>query len=138
MPLSGVVSGKNGNIRLSTLGGTEVKCKNWSFQEQGSAIPCKDSGDTDEYVPHVIGKSKVTTGSFDTITRYGGTDLVVHTSYTAIFLLDKTSGDEMYYTGSVIITSKGKSVDVEGDNVSMTKYTFTVNGELALTDASQV
>jgi len=65
--LAGVVSGKNGTIQLTALGGTEVRIKNWSFSEQGSAIPCKDSGDADDYVPHVPGKAKTTTGSFDQI-----------------------------------------------------------------------
>lgn len=140
MPLSGVVSGKNGTINLATLGGTPVRCKNWSFQEQGSAIPCKDSGDSDDYVPHVPGKSKNTTGSFDTIARYGAltSELVVHTSYVVLFILDDTSGDEMYYTGTIIITSRGKSLDVEGDSVVITPYTFEVNGDMALTDASQL
>jgi hypothetical protein len=139
MPLSGVVSGKNGTIQLATLGGTVVRIKNWSFQEQGSAIPCKDSGDTDEYVPHVPGKAKTTTGSFDQIVRYGALvgELALHTSYVVLFILDDTSGDEMYYTGTIILTSKGKTVDVEGDNVVMTNFSFTVNGELALTDNSQ-
>lgn len=139
MPLSGVVSGKNGTIQLATLGGTEVRIKNWSFQEQASAIPCKDSGDTDEYVPHVPGKAKTTTGSFDQIVRYGALvgELALHTSYVVLFILDDTSGDEMYYTGTIILTSKGKTVDVEGDNVVMTSFSFTVNGELALTDNSQ-
>jgi len=138
--LSGVVSGKNGTIQLATLGGTEVRIKNWSFSEQGSAIPCKDSGDTDDYVPHVPGKAKTTTGSFDQIVRYGAqaTELALHTSYVVLFFLDDTSGDEMYYTGTIFITSKGKSVDVEGDSVVMTSFSFTVNGELALTDNSQV
>lgn len=139
MPLSGVVSGKNGTIQLATLGGTEVRIKNWSFQEQGSAIPCKDSGDADDYVPHVVGKAKTTTGSFEQINRYGAltTELALHTSYVVLFLLDDTSGDEMYYTGTIFITSKGKSVGVEGDNVVVTSFSYTVNGELTLTDNSQ-
>ena len=139
MPLSGVVSGKNGTIQLATLGGTEVRIKNWSFTEQGSAIPCKDSGDSDDYVPHVVGKSKTTTGSFEQINRYGAVvgELALHTSYVVLFFLDDTSGDEMFYTGTIFITSKGKSVDVEGDSVVVTSFSFTVNGELALTDNSQ-
>src|SRR3990167_4959467 len=69
--LAGVVSGKNGTIQLTALGGTEVRIKNWSFSEQGSAIPCKDSGDADDYVPHVPGKAKTTTVSFKKFVRYG-------------------------------------------------------------------
>ena len=139
MPLSGVVSGKNGTIQLATLGGTEVRIKNWSFQEQASAIPAKDSGDEDDYVPHVPGKAKTTTGSFDQIARYGAIvgELALHTPVVVLFFLDDTTGDEMYYTGTIIITSKGKSVDVEGDDVVITSYSFAVDGQLVLTDLSQ-
>lgn len=139
MALTGVVSGKNGTLKTGNstfASATEYRIKNWSFQEQGSAIPAKDSGDTSDAVPHVPGKAKTTTGSFDHISRYADTDLVVHTIYDAHFVEDDTSGDEVYHSGSIIITSKGKSVDVEGDNVVMTPYTFTVDGGLTRVDNS--
>ena len=50
--------------------------------------------------------------------------------------MDDTSLDEVYYSGKIILTSKGKSLDVEGDSVVMTPYNFTVNGKLTLTDSS--
>lgn len=139
MALTGVISGKNGTLKQgnATYGSaTEFRIKDWSFQEQGSAIPAKDSGDADDSVPHVPGKAKTTTGSFNSISRYGETALVVHTEYDAHFVEDDTSGDEVYHSGSIIITSIGKSVDVEGDSVVMTPYSFTVNGKLTKTDNS--
>ena len=139
MALTGVISGKNGHLKQGNAtyaSATVFRIKNWSFQEQGSAIPAKDSGDTGIAVPHVAGKAITLTGSFDHITRYGDTDLLVGTEYEAHLGLEDTATDEVYYSGKLILTSKGKSVDVEGDNVVITNYNFTVNGKLTVTDSS--
>lgn len=139
MSLTGVISGKNGHLKQGNAvygTATVFRVKNWNFQEQGSAIPAKDSGDSGIAVPHVVGKAITLTGSFDHITRYGDTDLVVGNEYEAHLGLEDASTDEVYYSGKIILTSKGKSVDVEGDNVVITNYSFTVNGKLTLTDSS--
>lgn len=138
MSLTGVISGKNGHLKQgnATYASASVfRIKNWSFSEQGSAIPAKDSGDA-LATPHVAGKAITVTGSFDHITRYGDTDLLVGTEYEAHLGLEDTSTDEVYYSGKIILTSKGKSVDVEGDSVVITNYNFTVNGKLTPTDSS--
>jgi len=137
--LTGVISGKNGHLKQGNAvyaSATAFRIKNWSFSEQGSAIPAKDSGDSGIAVPHVAGKAITVTGSFDHITRYGDVDLVVGNEYEAHLGMDDTSLDEVYYSGKIILTSKGKSLDVEGDSVVMTPYNFTVNGKLTLTDSS--
>lgn len=139
MALTGVISGKNGHLKQGNAvyaSATLFRIKNWSFQEQGSAIGTKDSGDTTDAVPKVAGKAITVTGSFDHITRYGDVDLIVNTEYEGHLGLDDTATDLVYYSGKLIITSKGKSVDVEGDNVVMTPYAFTANGKLTLTDDS--
>ena len=139
MALTGVISGKNGHLKQGNAvyaDATVFRIKSWSFQEQGSAIGAKDSGDSTDAVPHVAGKAITVTGSFDHVTRYGDVDLVVNTEYEAHLGLEDTALDQVYYSGKIILTSKGKSVDVEGDNVVMTPYSFTANGKLTLTDSS--
>jgi len=139
--LSGVISGKNASVRTgsATYGSAvEFRIKNMNFAEAGSAIPCADSGDANNGMPHVPGKYITGSGSFDHICRYGETKLTVLTEYAAHIVDDDTSGDEVYYSGSIIITNKNHSADVEGDNVVMDNYGFTVNGLLTPTDNSAV
>jgi len=139
MPLSGVISGKNAELKTgsATFGSaTAQRIKNIAFNSQGGAIPCKDSGDTTMGVPKVPGKTINISGTFDHICRFGETKLNINTEYEAHIVDDDTASDEVYYSGKMIVTGLNHSADVEGDNVVMDNYSFEINGDLTPTDAS--
>ena len=138
MALSGKITGKNGTLKTgnATFGSaTEKKIKDWSFSIDGGVIDVTDSSTTDAraFVP---GKRSTTSGSFSAYHEYGETELSVNTAYDAHFVEEDTSGDEVYWSGSVILTSKGLSVPVEGESAVEVSYNFTVNGALTKTDNS--
>lgn len=138
MSLTGVITGKNGAIKTgnAVLGSaTDFKVTEFSFSKSGGAIPVPDSSSGDS-VPHVPGKRVTTTGSFSAIRYYGVSPLSVNTEYEAHLLEEKTSGDEVYHSGKIIITDHSRTVSIEGEDKVMDSYNFTVNGALTPTDNS--
>lgn len=135
---TGKITGKNGTLKTgnSSLGSaTEKKITDWSFDEQGGVIDVTDSGSTDSR-EHVPGKRTTTSGSFSAFHLFGETELVVNTEYEAHLVEDDTTGDEVYWSGKIIITSRGLSVPIEGEDAVKISYGFTASTKLAKTDNS--
>ena len=138
MALTGNISGKNGTVKTgnATLGSaTEYQVTDWSLDISGGTLDVTDSGSGD-WREKVVGKRKSASGSFSAIMAYGETDLAINTSLEAHFLADDTSGDEVYYSGAICITSMGVSVPIEGEDVVKKSFSFEFLGAVTKTDAS--
>lgn len=136
--LTGKITGKNGTIKTGNstyASATEKKVKNWSKSKSGGVIDVTDSGsgDTREHVPQ---KRSTETGSFSCFHLYGETELAVNTEYEAHLVEDETSGDEVYWSGKIIITEVGISTPIEGEDAVSVDYSFTATTGLTKTDAS--
>jgi hypothetical protein len=139
--LTGIISGNNASLRTGDsvyADADEFRIKNIQFAEAGSVIPCADSGDTNNGKPHVPGKKKTTSGSFDHIARYGETKLSKNTQYEAHIIDEDTLNEEVYYSGPIIITNLNHSTDIEGDTVVIDNYSFTVDENLTAVDHSGI
>lgn len=137
---TGVISGKNGVLKTgnTTYGSaTDFEIKNWSVEKSGSAIPTIDSSVTDGSTPKVVGKYTDEKGSFTAIHRFADTNLEVNTAYDAHLVEDDVSGDEVYWSGNIIITRRGIETPIDDNGaVVAVDYDFEVNGKLTLTDDS--
>lgn len=138
MALTGKITGKNGTLKTgnATLGSaTEKKVKNWSLTKSGGVIDVTDSGsgDTREHVPQ---KRSTESGSFTCFHLYGETELAVNTEYEAHLLEEDTSGDEVYWSGKIIITDRSIAVPIEGEDAVSVDYSFTATSALTKTDSS--
>jgi len=138
MALTGVITGKNGTVKTgnSTYGSaTEYPVRNWSLTESGGTLDTTDSG-TGNQRSKVPQKRSTWSGSFEAIVDYGWTPLSVNTEYDAHFVLDDTGSDEVYYSGEIIITERGFSVPVEGEDIVIETFSFEVDGNMTKTDNS--
>lgn len=138
MPLTGSITGKNGTVKTgnATLGSaTEYQVTDWSLNISGGTIDVTDSGSTD-WREKVVGKRKSASGSFSAIMQYGETDLAINTALDAHFLADDTSGDEVYYSGSIAITDMGISVPIEGEDKVVKSFSYEFLGAVTKTDSS--
>ena len=138
MALTGKITGKNGTLKTgnATLGSaTEKKIKDWSFSQSGGVIDVTDSGSGDSR-EHVPGKRSSTSGSFSAYHLYNETELLVNTEYEAHLMEEDTSGDEVYWSGKIIITDKSFSVAIEGESAVEVSYSFTATTALTKTDSS--
>ena len=138
MALTGNITGKAGTVKTgnATLGSAvEYNVTDWSLDISGGTIDVTDSASAD-WREKVVGKRKSASGSFSAIMQYGETDLAINTSLEAHFLADDTSGDEVYYSGSICITSMGISVPIEGEDAVKKSYNFEFLGAVTKTDAS--
>ena len=138
MALSGTVTGKNGTVKTgnATFGSaTDVEVRNWQFTRSRPSLDVTDSG-TGDAREKVAGKRCTVSGSFDALLHYGDT-LQVQTELEAHFAVDDTNGDEMYWSGQILITEQGVTCPIEGEDVVMINYSFDVDGDLTLTDDSQ-
>jgi hypothetical protein len=113
----------------------EKKIKDWSFSQSGGVIDVTDSGSGDSR-EHVPGKRSSTSGSFSAFHLYNETELTVNTEYEAHLMEEDTSGDEVYWSGKIIITDKSFSVAIEGESAVEVSYSFTATGALIKTDSS--
>jgi len=138
MALSGTITGKSGSFATGASYGasTAYPIRNWSLTESGGTLDTTDASATNQRTK-VPAKRSTWSGTFEAIVDYGWTPFSVNTSYTAYLLMDDTSGDEVYYSGSVIITERNYSVPIEGEDIVIESYSFEVNGNLTKTDASQ-
>jgi len=140
MALTGSITGKAGTVKTgnATLGSaTEYQVTDWSLDISGGTLDVTDSGSGD-WREKVVGKRKSGSGSFSAIMQYGETDLAINTEIEAHFLCDDTSGDEVYYSGKICITSMGISVPVEGEDVVKKSFNYEFLGLIAKNDVSAV
>lgn len=140
MSLTGKITGKNGTVKTgnATLGSaTEYKVTDWSMNIEGGTLDVTDSGST-TYRDKLPGKRLTAAGSFSALVVYGETELALNTSLEAHFLLDDTTGDEVYWSGAICITSMGLSVPIEGEDVVKKSYNFESLGAMTRTDSSAV
>lgn len=138
MALAGNITGKNGTVKTgnSTLGSaTEYQVTDWSLDISGGTIDVTDSASTD-WREKVVGKRKSASGSFSAIMQYGETDLALNTSLEAHFMTEDTSGDEVYYSGAICITSMGVSTPIEGEDAVKKSFNFEFLGAVTKTDNS--
>lgn len=140
MSLTGKITGKNGTVKTgnATMGSaTEYKVTDWSLNIEGGTLDVTDSEST-TYRTKLPGKRLSASGSFSALVNYGETELSLNSVVEAHFLLDDTSGDEVYWSGQICITSMGISVPIEGEDVVKKSYNYEALGTMTRTDSSAV
>lgn len=136
--LTGEISGANGALKYgASLGAaTAIPITDVNVTIRGGVIDVTDSEVTNGWRKKIAGKFKEWSGDGNAIVDYNDTELTLNSEITLYIMADDTTGDEVYWSGTAVVTEIGISIPVEGEDKVMRHIAFEGTGALTKTDAS--